>query len=401
MQKSEDAAIRMKNINYIIGSDDIETTPLQTYSINICEFLNELSSKLIKSPILREYPDLSSLAFWARKANIQKIKKLMCNDLVNRMGRGLCFHITPSNIAINSIFSYFFSLLAGNANIVRLPGKDFPQINYICNLIKDSLKNYPEIEKRTAFIKYDRDDEINAMYSALCDCRMIWGGDKTISTFKNYTIKPRCIDITFPDRYSICIINAESINQASQEQMLRLADNFYNDTYLMDQNACSSPMIIYWLNDNKDGRNKFWNYIADCVKQKYNFQDAMAVDKYTKLCEDAIHYNNLGDISTDTNLLYRYEIKKLTPDIYKLRGKCGYFYEYSLKNFNELYKIINEKYQTVTYYGINPELLKEEIISNNLKGIDRIVPIGQAMDIDVNWDGYNIIYSLSREIIVK
>ena len=36
-----------------------------------------------------------------------------------------------------------------------------------------------------------------------------------------------------------------------------------------------------------------------------------------------------------------------------------------------------------------------------LKGIDRIVPVGQTLSIDLNWDGYNIIERLTRNISIK
>ena len=41
------------------------------------------------------------------------------------------------------------------------------------------------------------------------------------------------------------------------------------------------------------------------------------------------------------------------------------------------------------------------IKDNNIQGIDRIVPIGQALNMDLNWDGYDIISSLSRRVIIK
>lgn len=390
----------MKNVNYIIGSENIEIKPMIPYSDMVCEFLNEISSKLMKSPIIRTYTDLSALAFWSRKGNIQKLKEQF-GDNSNRLGRGLCFHIAPSNIPINSIFSYFFGLLAGNANIVRLSSKDFPQVDFVCELIKEVLKNYPEIEKRTAFVKYERSNEISEEFSHIADCRMIWGGDKTISIFKKYETKPRCTDITFPDRYSICIIDGNAIIEADEEKIKRLAENFYVDTYLMDQNACSSPQLIYWVNDSEKAREKFWNFVYDYANSKYNLQDAVAVDKYTKLCEDAIMYDNIGETSIKTNLLYRSEIKKLNSDITEIRGKGGYFYEYTLTDKNELYKMINEKYQTITYFGIDEKELLNDIIKNEITGIDRIVPIGKAMDIDVIWDGHDLVKELSRIIGVN
>src|SRR5574344_220857 len=386
----------MKSVNYILGTQNICTKPMQTYNDEVCNFLNDLSSEILKSEIIRKFPDISAVAFWARKANIQKLKKEFNNS--QKLGRGLCLHITPSNISVHSFFSYFFSLLAGNANIVRLPSKDFPQINVLCDILKKVIKNYPQIEKRTAFVKYDKNSNATEEFSKIADCRMIWGGDKTIESIKSLKSKPRCVDITFADRYSICIIDAQKIQTSDENTMKRLSENFYNDTYLMDQNACSSPQLICWLNHNKNASEKFWDYVYKIAKEKYNLQDAICVDKYTKFCEDAINIEIIEHTTKKTNLLYRCESKKLTPEIENLRGKGGYFYEYSLKNYKELYEIINEKYQSITYFGIEPEILKNDIIKNNLTGIDRIIPIGKAMDIGTFWDGHNLVDELSRGI---
>ena len=42
--------------------------------------------------------------------------------------------------------------------------------------------------------------------------------------------------------------------------------------------------------------------------------------------------------------------------------------------------------------------IRNFLISSNLRGVDRIVPIGQALEMDITWDGYNLINSLTREI---
>ena len=395
MQNCVDALTPLKDLDFIIGDENINTTPMQTFCDEACEFLNELSSYLMKSPISREFTDLSALAFWCRKANIQKIKENY-TDLACRLGRGVCFHIAPSNIAINSIFSYFFGLLAGNSNIVRLASKKFTQVDFMCDLIKEKLSKYPQIQQRTAFVKYARSNTISKHFSKMADCRVIWGGDETIKSFRAFECKPRCVDISFPDRYSICIINAAEIKKANDITLKRLAEGFYNDTYLMDQNACSSPQLIYWLNDDKKARQKFWNFVYEYANKKYNLQDALCVDKFTKFCEDAIKFDNVDKTTHKTNLLYKSEIVRL-ENVENIRGKGGYFYEYSLQDLNDLLAIISEKYQTITYFGINPQDLRQEIITHKLKGVDRIVPIGKAMDISVIWDGHDFITELSRK----
>ena len=57
----------MKNVNFILGSENIVHTPLPVYDEEVCAFIAEVSAKLMSSPLIRQYPDLSALAFWGRK----------------------------------------------------------------------------------------------------------------------------------------------------------------------------------------------------------------------------------------------------------------------------------------------------------------------------------------------
>ena len=50
------------------------------------------------------------------------------------------------------------------------------------------------------------------------------------------------------------------------------------------------------------------------------------------------------------------------------------------------------------YFGFDIKELKNFVVSNQLRGIDRIVPIGRSLDMDVIWDGYDIMDHLSRTI---
>jgi len=53
----------------------------------------------------------------------------------------------------------------------------------------------------------------------------------------------------------------------------------------------------------------------------------------------------------------------------------------------------------VTYYGIRRKELTDYIINNHLYGIHRVVPIGEALNMDLVWDGQDLIEMLSREIV--
>jgi hypothetical protein len=390
----------MSNVNYLIGSEMTDNAPLPTLSDEICTFINELSAGLMHTPYIRTFPDISALAFWCRKGNIQKIKNSY-GDMSDRIGRGLCFHVAPSNIPINFAFSWLLSLLAGNANIVRLSSLNYPQVPPVLNIIAKTLENYPEIARRTAFVSYPADRTITSEFCASVDARMIWGGDATISSIKNLPTKPRCVDLAFADRYSICVISGKALLNSDDLGIKRLAENFYNDTYLMDQDACSSPQLILWLDDREEARKRFWKSVYYIVEKRYRLQAAVAVDKYTQMCEDAVSLDIVRTVSRNGNLLYRAELNALRPDMAGIRGKGGYFYEHTISSIDEIKGIITEKFQTVTYFGIDPMEIQRFVIANSLRGIDRITPVGKAMDIGVIWDGFDTIRTLSRIINVE
>tara|TARA_B100000427_G_scaffold327155_1_gene337284 strand:+ start:8250 stop:9479 length:1230 start_codon:yes stop_codon:yes gene_type:complete len=394
----------IENIEYLVGNKSIILSPIEPYDNLVIEFINELSITLRNHKNIRDYPDIMAFAFWCRSSNIKKIKNSFKENNVTRIGLGLVFHVTPSNVPVNFAFSYIFGLLSGNSNIVRVPSKPFDQIKIICNAIVELFKKnkYKLIKETTSFINYERDDEITGLISLKSDARLIWGGDETISNIKKLPTRSRCIDICFADRYSFSLISSDSILEISDKEMNLLVEGFYNDTYLMDQNACSSPHLIIWLGKNKeDAQNRFWKCLYGLVQKKYDIADIMALDKYLLFCENAIDLEEIREFEQYGNYIYILKLNSLFKDIDNYPGKFGYFFQYDASNLDELSSIINMKYQTLTYHGVDKNDIKDLILEKSLQGIDRIVPVGKALDMDVIWDGYDVIRSLSRIIDVR
>ena len=391
------------NVTYLAGERILVTRPFVPYDGMLCEFLNELSVKLRSGSESSVYPDIMAFAFWCRKANIAKLKTDFKNG-ETRLGLGVVFHITPSNVPVNFAFSFVFGLLSGNANIVRVPSKPFPQIGIICAAIDQlfAAEKYKEIKAMTAFVRYEQNDEITGMFSANCNARMIWGGDVTIKNIRKLAVPERCVDIAFSDRYSLCVIDASSVIKLNEAELVRLSERFYNDTYLMDQNACSSPHLIVWQGDEREAaKERFWTAVYNTVSEKYLLADVNAVNKYFMLCQNAIELNNISSFEKHGNYVYRITLDKVVDSIDSLRGKFGYFYEYDTDNINSIANIVNTKYQTLSYFGIDKSKLLDFVVKNRLLGIDRIVPVGKTLDMDIIWDGYDIVRSLSRNIEVK
>lgn len=405
MQKYGGAVIHMKNIKlkYLVGGSIEDVRPLPSYHEKVCEFLAELSRSLQKDKRAKAYPDILSFAFFCRKGNIAKLAQ-QHKDGKNWMGRGLAFHIAPSNVPVNCAFTYAFGLLSGNANVVRVSSKDFEQVHIICDVIGQLFQTgmYETVRKMTAFVSYERSQEINDQLSQLANVRIIWGGDETIKQIRKSPISSRCVELTFADRYSFAIMDPVKISDETDLEIKRLAEQFYNDTYLMDQNACSTPHLILWINgQNKKadiGKKRFWNALAKAAI-KYDLADIKVSNKYVMLCKYMIDLDYIKSVDQYDNLLYILTLNELGRNLTSLRGKFGLFFQYDISYLEEISDFITSKVQTCTYYGIEKESIIQQIYHSSLIGIDRVVPVGSALDIGVFWDGYDIIKQMGRVII--
>lgn len=389
----------MNGVKYLVGSDALNRTAVRAFSEETCAFLAELSSSLLKNRKAAAFPDIISFAYFCRKANISRIKARYGDEL--RFGRGLALHIAPSNVPINFAFSFLFGMLSGNANIVRVSSKPFPQTDIVCEEIARIISKYPALSGRNAVVSYPTGDEISAELSALADLRIIWGGDSTVEAFKKYPCKPRCVDIAFSDRYSIGLIDGAAVLSAQDSEIKALSEAFYNDTYLMDQNACSSPRMIFWLNGSEDAKTRFWSAVAQTAEKKYLLQEESAVNKYMQLCRDIINSDNKPTVHRDGNILYRVQPDSLPDDITELRGNCGYFYEYDIRRLSDITPYVSAKFQTLCCFGADKKELTSWASGGELQGIDRIVPFGKSLDIMEIWDGYDIIRFGSRIVDIE
>ena len=137
------------------------------------------------------------------------------------------------------------------------------------------------------------------------------------------------------------------------------------------------------------------------VANKYDLQAKKVMDKYTMLCEQVANTKEIVSVDAYNNLLYVAKLEQIPAEFEDLRGRFGLFYEADLMNFYEVLSKVTNRVQTCVTYGIDHEELLKELIENHVVGIDRIVTVGEAMNIGVYWDGYDVIGNLSRQIVTS
>ncbi|MCB1886724.1 MAG: hypothetical protein KDH20_03855 [Rhodocyclaceae bacterium] len=384
---------------------ELESRPLQPYSAESLAFLGALSRDLLEAPASRTFPDVVAFAYWCRPANLARL----ASDFgahQQRIGRGLTLHVAPTNVPINFAFSMAFGLLAGNPNLVRVPASLPAQAALVCQAIADlfASPDHHRIARMNRLLSYPRSDEITRTLSARCQARILWGGDETIAHLRRMPTPARCVEIAFADRYSLCLLDAASVNAADDDELARLADAFYRDAFVLDQNACSSPHLVLWLGthaDTLDAQARFWPALAGQVAQRYELPAVAAVDKLAATCRLAADLPATGPCVTHDNGIYRIALEALPADIAAHRGSHGLFLEHRIDGFDALASIVDARYQTLTTFGIDRTTLTERILSLGLPGIDRVVPVGKALDIGVIWDGHDLIRALSRIVALQ
>ncbi len=360
----------------------------------LVDYLDAVSRILLHAPAAKAYPDVVTFAFWCRKASVRTLQK-NCADLTRRLGRGVAFHIAPSNVAVNFAYSLAAGILTGNANIVRLPSKSFPQVDLLADALADALNE--AMQPYICLLQYGHDQTVTDALSALADTRIIWGGDQTIAAIRQSPLQARATEITFADRFSFSVIDADAYLQAENPDSI--ARDFYNDTFLTDQNACTSPRIVIWLGRRvPEAQAVFWQRLHDLVQAKYALQPVQAVSKYANFCRHAatgcpVHLEPRPD-----NLIVRVRLDRLDAEAIDHIGHSGYFLEYAARSLDEILPLGVSACQTLSYYGVDARQLQDFVLAARPRGIDRIVPIGKTMDFTLLWDGYDLVRSLTRGI---
>lgn len=392
--------INSSDLEFLVGDynilENMQKTPaLPMFSETAVDFLATLSREILKDKRSRSNIDVMSYAYWIRKASIESTKEKHL-DRKNRIGRGVAFHVAPSNVPVNFAVSMTSSLLAGNATIIRVSNKRFEQVDIICQAMNRILNSeHKNIRNHLCLLRYEHSEQITQELSNICDVRVIWGGNNTINTIRKASLPPRAIEMAFADRHSLAIINS---NVYLKENSDDVAKGFYTDTYYTDQNACSSPRLVVWLGDKvEEARSLFWEKLHILVNSDYEMRPIQAVDKFTSLSMLGMGHNGVNLVSKD-NMVMRVEVESLYPELMEYKNGGGYFFEYKAKSLDEVVPVLTKQCQTISVLGIEKQEILDLVYKHGVRGVDRVVDLGQTMGLEFIWDGFKMIETMSRFI---
>jgi hypothetical protein len=403
------------DVLYVVG-DGLRLASLSTarlrspFADESMELAQTVSSGLLGDPDARRFPELVALGFWLRKANLSRIAEQWRAGVqggVLYLPRGTVFHLAPANVDTIFVYSWFLSVLAGNRNIMRLSSRSSPQVSALERVVTQALNvpRHAAVAQGTVICRYARSDAVTRQLSAICDTRVIWGGDASVTAIRSIPLKPSANEVAFPNRQGLALIGARAFAEANPATRAEVARSFALDSYVFGQAACSSPRVLCWLGsgDAGDAQALFWPLLRDAVsKIEHGIDPAMLVTK--RIAADRLVIS--GDaraVSDDDPLMVRLSVP-VDVAIDHLRAGAetggGFFLETVVDDIDTLLDGLTSRTQTLIHWGLDRAKLVSSLSARIPEGPLRVVPPGSALNFSHHWDGYDLFDVLLRKVPV-
>lgn len=403
------------------------TDNLSSLAPSILWFIATLSSTILKDEKCKAFPELIALGFWLRKSNlhtllqqqgfagllneaddVNEVIQLNTNSKGTREALGLVVHFTPSNVDTMFIYSWVASLLLGNHNIVRVASKDSELQTLLLNII-NRLFARPEfvcIAQSNYFIRFDKQGDSTRVLCEKADARVIWGGDASVAAILACDAPSDCIDLCFADKFSASII--ANVNEGNVKQIANL---LWRDTQPYMQQACSSPRVIYWLNSSDTALTKSKSTLVSLLSLLEQSSQANTQAGWHSISQANEHLVTAQRIMSSP-------LEGQGPELLALASVSGLVVEHTSNSmlnlhtgngfficklcdtldavFDDIKRLDNSKMQTLSFHSVDEASLLIQKQAKSISGIDRIVPLGRALDFTFHWDGYDLLSELSR-----
>ncbi|MEV8021845.1 acyl-CoA reductase [Streptomyces sp. NPDC086554] len=174
---------------------------------------------------------------------------------------GLLTHITASNDPIVGIFSAVEGLLAGNMNIVKVSGGD----SLFTHLLLEALATLDpdgRIAARLIVLRFpsSRTDWLKRV-CATADAVAAWGGEEAIAGVAAH-VPTGCRLIAFGHKISFAYVTPALWDD--KQTLHGIADSICR----LDQQACSSPQVVYLDTDDRTELSAFADRLADALDRR-------------------------------------------------------------------------------------------------------------------------------------
>ncbi|MFM2153632.1 MAG: hypothetical protein RL199_2067 [Pseudomonadota bacterium] len=369
--------------------------------------LDAMSKGILRHPLLRADAASVALAFWLRKASLGRLVAAFAERQTGSPERllvpaGRVFHVAPANVDTLFVYSWALAFAAGNASVVRLSQRRTPVVEALLAVLAEVAVGHPELATRNRFVTYAHDAEVSGLFSGWCDERVIWGGDDTVQTLRGVPLAPHAGERAFASKFSYAAVDAAAYLAMNDEKRSKVAAGFFNDLFWFGQQACSSPQILFWVGSEADAswaRGLFATLLeAETGRRGWSVDAATANERRLTAFDLALR----ADVTVDLSRAAFVDVGASgLGALDKTSCAGGLVRHVHVARLDDVVPLIDAGDQTLAHAGFTPETLRTFARRAGSRGLDRVVPIGQALAFEPTWDGFDVLADVTRVVTCR
>lgn len=363
----------------------------------------------------REFSDAPGIPFlrmWLRRGTLEPIiaRELGPNGLHGGWSEyghakckafpvGVVGHWPAGNVEIQPILSMTCALLGGNAALVRIPSGLVDLTQRLMEKLVESDRDQlltPRIFM--AGFNHERRDLQEAMAQAV-DGAMIWGGEEAVLQIRALPFQHWARVAVFGPRMSVAAMDAGAWGNPDQRDAwcLRVA----RDVWQFDQQACSSPQVLFLEKGNGNSTAQFLVALRQAFETENRAHPRRTIPA---ALTSAICHARASWLLKDTA---HQAVFPQTPDWTLLLGSGSDIPQpiqgktLTVLEVDDLLDPVSKFDGNVQTLGLgmaDPEKERKLALLAGKKGVDRIVKLGRMHVFVPPWDGMDLIRPMVRMV---
>src|SRR5579862_2640692 len=312
---------------------------------------------------------------------------------------GIVGHWPAGNIDIQPVLSMTCALLGGNACLVRIPRDLEEQTRrLIAALVEVDTNSVLSSRVRLLVFGHEHDDLQRAMAESV-DGAMIWGGEEAVAQVRSLPFPHWARIAVFGPRTSVAAVDASSWSDVEGRESLcrRIA----RDVWQFDQQACSSPQVLFVEKQNGDSTSPFIQALRAAFdaenrvhpREKMEASTAPAICRARAACLTADETHN-AVFSSGPDWTIQDGAGTQMPE--PTQGRT-----LAVLQVPDLVEAVATLDSSVQTLGLAvADAGREAVIASIAasRGVDRVVPLGRMHVFAPPWDGMDLIRTMVRMV---
>ena len=227
--------------------------------------------------------------------------------------------------------------------------------------------------------------------------RIVWGGDATVGLVRESPLAPSGVELVFPNRYSLAVIDAQAVLADPDPQSM--ARNFVNDSFWFGQLACSSPRSVVWCGTHEQVEAAsawFWPLIEAAARRPPVSNGRMRPQSPSCSPKTTPRSRSMRQCSPRAPIISASSAARSTSLARSREHRAASSTSTGSTRSRTLPFIRRATGKRSSASAFRRKPGPASFVPNARLGIDRIVKPGAALNFDVLWDGVDLLTSMTR-----